>query len=499
MNLRIIKRNKSKVLTAGLLLFGLSTGLAQKNSPSDSTPTSSADSTAVATGTSIQENAALPADTTATTVMRKKVDGVASVVGDYVILNSDIDKLLADIENQGGSTQDITPCQLLGKLMEDRLYAHQAVQDSLLVSDAQVGLTSDRQIQQLTAQVGSDLQKLLEFYNKPDLVSLKEELNEINKMRMLADNMKQDIIKDLEVTPEEVREFFYGIPEEERPVFGAALSIAQIVKTPEIPEEEKQRVINRLLKIKQDVEERGSSFSIKAVLNSDDAGSKDRGGLYAGVTRATPFYKEFLDVAFSLKEGEVSEPFETISGFHIVTIDKIRGQERDVRHILVQPKIPDEAIREAKMELDSIRIKVMNGEMTFAEAAAEYSDEKETREDGGELRNPIDFSNQFELTNMDPKLYNQVRNLRDNEISFPITEEDPRGGPPKFKIMMISNRFDEHRADFAQDYLKIQELALREKQVRMISKWITKTIEDTYVEVNQEFRDCDFTNKWVKE
>ena len=120
----------------------------------------------------------------------KKVDGVASVVGDYVILNSDIDKLLADIENQGGSTQDITPCQLLGKLMEDRLYAHQAVQDSLLVSDAQVGLTSDRQIQQLTAQVGSDLQKLLEFYNKPDLVSLKEELNEINKMRMLADNMK---------------------------------------------------------------------------------------------------------------------------------------------------------------------------------------------------------------------------------------------------------------------------------------------------------------------
>ena len=155
--------------------------------------------------------------------------------------------------------------------------------------------------------------------------------------------------------------------------------------------------------------------------------------------------------------------------------------------------------REAKMELDSIRIKVMNGEMTFAEAAAEYSDEKETREDGGELRNPIDFSNQFELTNMDPKLYNQVRNLRDNEISFPITEEDPRGGPPKFKIMMISNRFDEHRADFAQDYLKIQELALREKQVRMISKWITKTIEDTYVEVNQEFRDCDFTNKWVKE
>ena len=499
MNLRIIKRNKSKVLSGTLLLFSLLAGHAQENSPADSTATTPVGSDSLAlVQSSMQKSAALPADTTTARIMRTKVDGVAAVVGDYVILNSDIDKLLADIENQGGSTQDITTCQLLGKLMEDRLYAHQAIQDSLLVSDAQVYGTSDRQVQQLISQVGS-LEKVLKFYQKPDLVSLKEELNEINRLRLLSDNMKQNIIEELEVTPEEVREFFYGIPEEERPVFGAALSIAQIVKSPQPPEEEKQKVINRLLKIKQDIEELGSSFSIKAVLNSDDEGSKDNGGLYAGITRETPFLKEFKDVAFSIKEGEVSEPFETIYGYHILTVDKIRGQERDVRHILIRPDVPDDVIREAKMELDSIRQQILDGKLDFQEAARKYSDEKETSGDGGQLRNPIDFSDRFELTNMDPKLYNQVRNLKDNEISYPLTQEDPRGGPPQFKIMRITNRFDEHKADFAQDYLKIQELALREKQVRVISKWIAKTIEDSYVQVNKEFRDCDFANKWVKE
>ena len=501
MNLRIIKRISNKALLTSLFSLSFFAGISQQNTSKDSISEESiavSDSLDVAMQSSVQMSAALPTDTTVVKEMRTKVDGVAAVVGDYVILNSDIEKLMADIENQGGSTQDITNCQLLGKLMEDRLYAHQAVQDSLLVSDSQVNGTSDRQVQQLVAQIGS-MEKVLRFYNKPDLVSLKEELNEINKLRLLSDNMKQDIIADLEVTPEEVRQFFFSIPEEERPVFGAALSIAQIVKSPEPPEEEKEKVINRLLKIKQDIEERGSSFGIKAVLNSDDEGSKDNGGLYTGITRATPFLKEFKDVAFSLKEGEISEPFETIYGYHIMTIDKIRGQERDLRHILIRPEIPDEAIREAKMELDSIRTKILDGRMTFEEAAREYSDEKETSGDGGQLRNPIDFSDRFELTNMDPKLYNQVRNLKDNEVSFPLTEEDPRGGPPQFKIMKITNRFDEHKADFAQDYLKIQELALRDKQVKVISKWIAKTIDDTYVQVNPEFRGCDFANNWVKQ
>ena len=428
---------------------------------------------------------------------RMKLDGIAAVIGDYVILDSDIEKTLVDLRNQGASTEDVTHCQLLGKLMEDRLYAHQAVQDSLLVSDDQVNATSDRQIQQLVQQVGS-MEKVLKFYKKPDIESFRTELFEINKLRILSEKMQTEITKDVEVTPEEVRQFFYRIPEEERPIFGAELEIAQIVKQPKAPEAEVQKIIDRLKRIKQDVEENGSSFRIKAVLNTRDEPSRANGGFYT-VTRQTPFVKEFKDVAFSLREGEISEPFETQYGYHIILVEKIRGREVDLRHILMIPEIPDSAMKEAAKELDSIRNQLLDGKYTFAEAAQNFSDEKETRNDGGVLRNPIDFGSRFELTKMDPTLYNQIRDLKDNEISRPLREDDPRGGAPKFKIMKITNRYDEHKADFAQDYLKIQELALREKQYKAIKEWMDEHIEDTYIHVDAENRDCDFANNWVKE
>ena len=427
---------------------------------------------------------------------RFKLDGIAAVIGDYVILDSDIEKTLIDLKSQGASTADITHCQLLGKLMEDRLYAHQAVQDSLLVSDDQVNSNSDRQIQQLTSQVGS-LEKVLKFYKKPDLESFRAELFEINKLQMLSQKMQGKIVEEIEVTPEEVRQFFFKIPEDERPVFGAELEISQIVKQPEPSEQEKQKVIDRLNTIKQDVEDNDASFNVKAILYSQDPGSKSKGGFYS-MTRQTPFVKEFKDVAFSLREGEVSDPFETQFGYHIILVEKIRGQEVDLRHILLQPEVSDEAMLKASQELDSIREQVLDGKYTFAEAAQNFSDEKETKFDGGLLRNPVNFDSKFELTKMDPALYNQVRNLKEGEISRPTREDDPRGGPSKFKIMQISNRYDEHKADFARDYIKIQELALRDKQFKAVQEWMAEKIEDVYIQVSGENKDCDFSNNWVK-
>ncbi|MBT8203816.1 MAG: peptidylprolyl isomerase, partial [Eudoraea sp.] len=388
-------------------------------------------------------------------------------------------------------------CGLLGKLMEDRMYAHQAVQDSLLVSDDEVNATSDRQIQQLIQQVGS-MEKVLEFYKKESVEDFRQELFEINKLQMLSQKMQQKIVSDIEVTPEEVRQFFSKIPEDERPVFGAELEISQIVKTPKIPEVEKQRAIDKLRQIRADVVDNDASFSVKAILYSQDPGSKSKGGFYS-MTRQTPFVKEFKDVAFSLQEGEISEPFETTFGFHIIYIEKIRGQELDLRHILIQPEIPQAEVDKARIELDSIRQQVTEGKYTFAEAALNFSDEKETKFDGGLLRNPINFDSKFELTKMDPTLYNQVRNLKDNEISNPILEPDPRGGPPKYKILKVTNRYDEHPADFARDYLKIQDLALKEKQFKAIKEWMAEHIEDTYISVSTSNRSCDFANDWVKD
>ena len=434
--------------------------------------------------------------TYAQSTRRVKIDGVTAVVGDYVILDSDIEKLKVDIENQGAAAGEISDCQLLGKLMEDRLYAHQAVQDSLLVSDTEVNATSDRQIQQLASQIGS-VEKVLEFYNQPDLQSFKDELYDINKLRMLAEKMKMEIVGDVEVTPEEVRQFFYDIPITKRPVFGAELEIAQIVKQPKPSEEEKRRVIQRLEQIRQDVIENGSSFSVKAILYSQDPGSKSSGGAYS-MTRETPFVKEFKDVAFSLREGEISEPFETDFGYHIILVEKIRGQEVDLRHILIIPEISNEQITAAQTQLDSIRNEIIADRLSFEDAALQFSDETETKYDGGILRNPQDYSARFELTNMDPTLYNQVARLRDNEISKPIREDDPRGGAPKFKIMKIANRYDEHMADFARDYTKIKELALADKERKLIEKWISEKIEQTYVQINDSRKDCDFTSNWLK-
>lgn len=428
---------------------------------------------------------------------RVKLDGIAAVVGDYVILDSDVEKTLLDLRNQGATEEDVNRCSLLGKLMEDRLYAHQAVQDSILVSDDEVNSTSDQYIQEFVQRLGS-MEKVLEFYNQPSVEDLRGELFKINKLQMLSQRMQQKIVEEIEVTPEEVRQFFNKIPVEERPVFGAELEIAQIVKKPEIPEEEKQKVMDLLNEIKADVEDNGASFRVKAILYSQDPGSKSKGGFYS-ITRRTPFVKEFKDVAFSLREGEISEPFESPFGFHIILVENIRGQELDLRHILIQPEVPQKALDDAKKQLDSIRTHIQEGKYSFTEAARNFSDEKETKNDGGVLRNPSDFGSRFELTKMDPKLYNQVRSLKDNEISNPILEADPRGGPPSYKILMVTNRYDEHEADFARDYLKIQELALRDKQFKAIRDWMSEHIDETYISLDSEYRDCEFSNNWLKQ
>lgn len=444
----------------------------------------------------VEANTKSSADST-NTFKRIKLDGISAVIGDYVILESDIEKTLIDLRNQGAATEDVTRCGLLGKLMEDRLYAHQAVQDSILVSDDEVNATGERQLQSLVQQIGS-MEKVLKYYKKENEADFREELYKINKLRMLSERMQQNIVSEIEITPEEVRQFFSKIPKEERPVFGSEMEIAQIVKEPKPTDAEKQKVVDQLNTIKEDVEDNDASFNVKAILYSEDPGSKSKGGFYS-ITKDTGFDKTFKDVAFSLKEGEISDPFETAFGYHIIYIEKIRGQELDLRHILIQPKISQEALDTAKSELDSIRKNVIEGKFTFAEAALNFSDEKETKFDGGLLRNPVTLDSRFELTRMDPKLYNQVRNLKDDEISNPLIEEDPRGGGPKYKIYKITNRYDEHEADFSKDYIKIQELAKTEKQYKAIKKWMNEHIENTYITVNEENRDCEFANNWVKE
>jgi peptidyl-prolyl cis-trans isomerase SurA len=240
----------------------------------------------------------------------------------------------------------------------------------------------------------------------------------------------------------------------------------------------------------------GSSFFSKAVLYSEDPGSRSSGGFYK-MTRKTPFVKEFKDVAFSLSEGEISEPFETDFGFHIIYVEKIRGQEIDLRHILLIPKVSDESLKEAKEKIALIKKRIQDKEITFAEAARTLSDEKETRANGGVLINPKTQDTRFELTKMDPTLYANVSNLKEGEVSAALGEED-QTGKKKFKLLTVTNRINEHTADYAQDYIKIKNLALKAKQIKAIGKWFEEKIKETFIKINGEYRDCVFTNNWLK-
>nr|WP_307726308.1 peptidylprolyl isomerase [Salinimicrobium tongyeongense] len=426
---------------------------------------------------------------------RFKVDGVAAVIGDFVVLESDIDKMYLELQSQGVSTEDVTNCNLAGRLMENKLYAHHAIQDSIIVSDAEINANIDQQLAYMTQQVGS-LEKVLEFYKKDNEAEFRAELFEINKQNRLASEMQRKIVDAVEITPEEVRSFFTEIPEDERPVFGDEVEIAQIVVKPEIPQEEKDEIIARLNEMRADVLDNGASFATKAVLYSQDPGSRSSGGKIT-LTRQDPFVKEFKDAAFSLQEGEVSKPFQTEFGYHILMVDKIRGQQVDVRHILLIPDVTEETKQKAFDEIENVRERLNNDEITFADAAKEVSDEKETRENGGKLINPTTGDTRFELTKIDPLLYEQVVNLEKGEVSNIITDQD-NTGRPFYKIITVTNRYKEHKADYAQDFNKIKELALRDKQLEAIEKWQEEKIKETYVKVNGEYRDCEFSSNWLK-
>ena len=425
---------------------------------------------------------------------KQKVDGVIATVGDYIILDSDIDKTYLELSSQNQSIKDITRCQLLGKLLEDKLYAHQAIQDSIVIRDEEVKERMNEQLNYMVEQLGS-MEKVVSYFKKSNEDEFRNELFEITKMNKLTGEMQKKIIDAVEITPEETRNFFKKIPQSELPLFGAEMEVAQIVISPKITEEEKQRVVNRLKEIKAEVLA-GASFKTRAVIYSDDKGSASSGGFYK-INRKTQFVKEFKDVAFSLTEGEISEPFETEYGYHIIMVERIKGQEVELRHILMMPKVSDKALKEAKEKIITIKKKIESGEITFSEAARTLSDEKETRANGGILINPKTQDTHFELTKMDPSLYSEVSNLKDNAITPPILDDDPRTGK-KYKIITVTNRINEHPADYAKDYIKIKDLALKEKQIKAIAKWSDEKIKETYIKINGEYQDCLFTNNWLK-
>ncbi|MBL6878238.1 MAG: peptidylprolyl isomerase [Flavobacteriaceae bacterium] len=429
---------------------------------------------------------------------RNKIDGVAAVVGDFLVLDSDIEKQFNQLKASGISTDDMTTCQVFGKLLEDKLYQHHAIQDSITVNSLEIQSFVDQQIDAFAEQIGS-MEKLINYYNKNSEQELRNEMFELNKSSELAKKMQEKIIDETEVTPEEVRQFFNSIPKNDRPFFGTELKVAQIVVIPKTTEEEKKKVIDRLKEFKADVEDNGANFTTKVVLYSDDLVSRRSGGKLTlnRKKQRGQFDRNFVETVFSLREGEISDPFESDFGYFIIILDKIRGQEYDVRYILLRPKLKPFDIAEAAKKLEDARNTILSGDLTFAEVALEISDEIETKFEGGKLVNPETQDFNFELTKMDPELYSQIEKLKDGDVSIVLRDED-RLNPVKFKILTVTDRIDEHEANFATDYIKIQALALQNKKLKEIEKWQNTKIDDTYIKIANEYKDCEFYSNWLK-
>ncbi len=430
------------------------------------------------------------------TAQKVKIDAVGVVVGKNIVLDSDIEKFKLELENSSEGKIQISDCEMLEQLMLQKLLAHHAVVDSIIVSDAEVNDQVERNIQFFSQEYGS-IEKVVEAYGFNDIEDLKKELFGIEKENSLIQKEQRQITENIDVTPEEIRIYYNGLKEKgELPEFPAEIQIAQLVLNADPTQEEIDRVINKLNQLKKDIEG-GSSIKMKAIINSMDPGVTDNGGRYS-IDKNSQFIKEFKEAAFSLDVNQVSEPFKSKFGYHILQLHEIRGETRIASHILIQPDIPQEKLNETKEKLEKIKKDINDGVITFEEAVKKYSQDDDTRNNGGLIVNPYSGESTFDLTRMDPALYARVNNLQKSEMSD-VFYDETRQGKKMYKVMIMKDRTNTHIADMVNDYVKVQNLALQKKKQETIAKWSREKIGDTYIKISEEFRKCTFDKNWTKE
>lgn len=429
-----------------------------------------------------------------------KIDGVIAVVGKNIVLQSDIDKYKLLLEQNGEAVENIKDCDILEQIMQQKLLAHQAEVDSLVADENSVKPTVERKIAAFKEQTGTE-EKMLSLYGFDTMDELRQELTRVEIEQSLIGQMQQKITKDLDVTPEETRNYFNSLKlTDNLPEFPTEVILAQIVLNVAPSKEEVNKVISELAVIKKDIEA-GANMKMKAILYSDDPGVTQNGGLYT-IMRDSPFIKEFKDMAFSLDEGQVSEPFESMFGYHIVKVEKIRGQEIDVRHILIQPKVSEIEKFAVKQKLDSIRTEIGKGTINFDEAVKKYSQDTDTNKNKGVIINPYTNETTFKLSGEQfmrafPNLHSRVYNLKQGDLSEVFYDEDMEG-KKMYKLILLKEKIDAHTADFVQDYVKIQNLALAKKSEETLDKWMSEKIFDTYIKIDDTYKNCNFRLNFEK-
>ena len=424
------------------------------------------------------------------------IDGVVAVIGENMILKSQIEEQFASHLAAGKPVTGNTRCELFEDLLFSKLMLSQAEEDSLYVSEDQINAEIERRLRYFISQFGSK-EKLEEFYEK-STEEIKIEFHDPIEEQLMTQRMQEQITGGATVSPGEVKEFYNNLPKDSLPEMSAQIELNQIVRKPPINEAEQDRARNKLLEFRQRIIV-GEDFGTLAYLYSEDPGSARENGQLGYMSRGE-LVPEFAAVAFNLEKDEVSGVVETEFGFHIIKMNERQGQKVNVSHILISPKVKTEDLLAAKEFLDSIKTNIQTFDtLTFEKAAIKYSEDKDTRFSGGIIVNPLSGSAKFEMeqvSQIDPSLYLMIDKLKVGEIAGPEIAQ-MRDGSRVYRIVMLKDVTEAHTANLKQDYQFIQNLALNQKQSDVMNKWIASHVNRFYLKVDDSYSTCKFKYNWI--
>ena len=411
-----------------------------------------------------------------------QVDGVVAQVGKEIILQSDIAIQREALSSEG---QTLTDCQMIRELLLEKLLIHHAAIDSVIIAEEEIDENIDRRIDQLVGQIGTE-RRLEEYYGK-SILEIKEEMRPLMRNQMTAQRMQMTITETIEVTPKEVEDAVALIPLDSLPLIGTEVELAQIIIEPKVSQQAEQDAIDRLNQLRDRILG-GSSFATMAILYSEDPGSNRNGGEYKGIKRGV-FVKEFEAIAFNLRPGEVSAPFRTEYGFHIVQLQVKRGEELDLRHILIKPKVEQADLDAAKNLLDSLRTAILAGQVTFEDAAESFSADEESKLNGGVMMNPMTTDVRWNVEDLDRGIFYAIEKIETGGISEPALVRKP-DGQEIFRILQLRDRVAPHRANLAQDFSLLKNYVQNQRKQSKMLQWVEDKKAETYIYQAPSYEGC---------
>lgn len=431
----------------------------------------------------------------ATFAQPKKVvaDRIIAVIGDKIVLKSDIDNTISDMRRQGAEVPENAACLTLEQAMGIKALVLQAEKDSLPITDEEIEADIDNQIRGFINSYGS--KEKLEEISGRTIYQLKEDFKDGFRERKLAAAMRNKIVENLRITPNEVKAYFDLIPKDSLPFYESELEIGQIVIYPKASRDAEEYCIEQLKTFKLQLESGRKDMRTLASLYSEDPGSKDKSGQYEINRNERQWDPAFMAKAFSLKEGQVSNPFKSKFGYHIIQLVSRAGDDAVVRHILKIPQITKTEVSTAKQKLDSVRALLITGATTFGEAVSKYSDDEGSKFTGGRKTN-MEGSTYITLDQLDKEMLLMMKDLQVGQYAQPVEFMDERG-KKGVRIVYLISRSEPHRENLKDDYNKISQRALENKKGELLEKWFNEKISSYYIKIDPEYQHCEELKKWL--